>query len=175
MSSKQQINQRIVFEEYVRECYKNYQEEISQYRFGRIADWSLWESLKQDQTRLLQGELTGWDKDFFDIETKKLNIMEMSRHLRIVNNKPQLELLFEKPDKEYFSTKANTDRKVDYGKKFFDFAKAKEVELGMPKSTFKTIKDTRQRARELLHEWWGQFETIDELGDWFEGNDIMLK
>ena len=177
MSAKQQINQRIIFEEYLRECYKNYEEEIAQYKTGRTAEWTLWEHLRRDEVLLLQGEdmigVGWWRYQFFDMETKKLNIMEICRHLRIVYNKPQLELLFEKTDKEYFSTKANTPK--DYGKKFFDFAKAKEVELGMPKSTFKTIKDTRQRARELLHEWWSQFERVDDLANWFEGNDIMLK
>jgi hypothetical protein len=174
MSAKQQINQRIIFEEYLRECYKNYQEEISQFTNGR---WSLWDDLRRDEALILQGEemigVGWWARNFFDRETKKLNIMDICRHLRIVYNKPQLELLFEKQDKEYFSTKAKDVN--DYGKKFFDFAKAKEVELGMPKSTFKTIKDTRQRARELLHEWWSQFERVDDLANWFEGNDIMLK
>jgi hypothetical protein len=63
----------------------------------------------------------------------------------------------------------------NFAKEFFEWAKKKEKEMGLP-NTFKYKKETKIIATTLLEEWYGRFETSEEMVNWLEGeNDIMLK
>jgi hypothetical protein len=148
-SIKQQTNQRIIFDEYVKSCYKIYNEEEEKHDMGSLR--LCYEECKDCK----------YSHRYID-ENGNFKLSYLLRELNITNYDNN----FEK------SPKSSTD----YGKEFFDYAKQRSQELGMPKSTFKTIKDTRERATQMLHEWWGQFATTEEMLDWFEGeNEIMLK
>jgi hypothetical protein len=65
---------------------------------------------------------------------------------------------------------------INYAKEFFEWAKKKTKELGMPKNTFPFICETKVLARNMFHQWYKQFKTSEEMLNWFEEkNDIMLK
>jgi hypothetical protein len=75
--------------------------------------------------------------------------------------------------KEYYVK--NCVKEKDWGKEFFEWSKAKCREWGIPVSTFKTIKETRQIAKRLTEEWCEKFETIEEFIDFLEEEEICLK
>jgi len=154
MSAKQQINQRIIFDEYVKSCYKIYNEEVEKNDMGSLR--VCYEDCQQSR----------YKHRYID-ENGNFKFSYLLRELNITN-------YYDNFNKTYPRNKFDKPR--DYGKEFFDYAKQRSQELGMPKSTFKTIKDTRVRATQMLHEWWGQFATTQEMLDWFDGeNEIMLK
>ena len=74
-------------------------------------------------------------------------------------------------EKRYFGGRF----KGDTGKEFFEWSKVKCREWGIPVSTFKTIKETREVAKRLTEEWYEKFETIEEVVAWFEGEEFCLK
>ena len=171
--SKQQTNKRIIVEEYLKSCYKIELEKMEKKveRTGR-PQCSIWEYFMRTQELFARGEHNGFHIWDLDLTTGKISLEGLLTHIEIASVDRDFGLYFEKPIK--ISTKAYTPK--DFGKEFFDYAKQRAEELGMPKSTFKTIKDTRERATQMLHEWWGQFGSIEEVGEWFDGsNDIMLK
>ena len=66
-------------------------------------------------------------------------------------------------------------RRCDKGKELFEWSKVKCREWGIPVSTFKTIKETREIAKRLTEEWYDKFETIEEVNAWFEEEEFCLK
>jgi len=79
-------------------------------------------------------------------------------------------------NEEFGRTKTFVNGRRDYGKEFFDWTKTKAEEMKFPKNTFKTIKEARSVAICLFRKWYWKFNTMEELVNWFEGeNDIMLK
>ena len=158
-SIKTQTNQRIIIEEYLKSLYE---------KIDGITLLIFYDNFKQK-----------YELETLNNSQKNSLINSLSNILKLIegiyhNNyfqKKQSRLCYNPPD---------------YGKDFFDYAKKKAEEFGMPKSTFKTIKETRIIATELLQEWFiTQFGKIEDLIptetiiDWFDRqndtNDIMLK
>ena len=200
MSATKQTNQRILFDEYLKECYKNYIEKRSPTQaplreyYARVEEDCRqgghlfafeFNETNEEQERYGDYEDNDDEDEEFKIARKALRKTISQRvscqclcfRLGIVYYSDYYEM-FEKPtkkDKDWFNQDGE-ERARDWGKIFFDFAKEKAVEMGMPKSTFKTITETRPLARKMLQEWWSSFHTTEEIMDWFEGeNDIMLK
>jgi hypothetical protein len=156
-ATKQQINQRILFDEYLKECYKNFIETKEE---GSSTEFK--QSLFDTEEAYKTGSRFMWF--LIDKKTGRICQTKIMEYFEVGVD-------FEKP----VISSTRVYNPPDYGKKFFDWAKQRAEELRMPKSTFKTIKDTRVRATQMLQEWWGQFATTQEIFDWLEENDIMLK
>ena len=160
-SIKKQTNQRIIIEEYLKSLYE---------KIDGITLLIFYDNFKQDCN--------------YEPETLN-NSQKISLHKSLSNILKLIEGIYHN---NYFQKKQSRlcYTPPDYGKDFFDFAKQKAEEFGMPKSTFKTRKETRIIATELLQEWFiTQFGKIEDLIstrtviDWFDRqndtNDIMLK
>jgi hypothetical protein len=156
-ATKQQINQRILFEEYLKECYKNFLQTKEE---GHSTEFK--QHLLDIEEAYKNGSRFMWF--LIDETTNRISQDKIMGYFEVGTD-------FEKP--VFSSTRVYNP--PDYGKKFFDWAKENAKGYGKPVSTFKTIKDTRNKAKELLQEWWGQFETTEQMFDWLEESDIMLK
>jgi hypothetical protein len=147
-----EVNQRILFDLFLKEQYKkqlnfNETKRIAINRFG-----SYFTDLKEF---IIIKSLENGNK--FPLEDLAFNI--------------DMKVCFEKTDRYGYGSVSR-----NYAKEFFEWAKEKAKEMGMPKNTFKTIHDTKIVARNMFRDWYRQFETSEEMLNWLEGeNDIMLK
>jgi hypothetical protein len=157
MSSKQQINQRIVFEEYVREKF----EKKAFFKF----------ILGENEMEIREHYVQWGTQTPYVLDNGKIPLRKFARDIDIC-------YWFEKEEDMDFSKRSylrslGLEKSRDHGKMFFEWAKKKAEENGMPKNTFKTIKETRELAYKMFREWYNQFETTDEMLDWFEDNDML--
>jgi|LakMenE18May11ns_1017448.scaffolds.fasta_scaffold9879234_2 hypothetical protein len=156
MSSKQQINQRIIFDAYLREKFEK--KAFFKYLIG-------------ENEMEIREHYVQWATQFPNmLISNKIPLRKFTRDIDIC-------YYFEKEEVMDFSrrgylTSLGIEKPRDHGKMFFEWAKKKAEEMGMPKNTFKTIKETRDLAYDMIYQWYKQFETTDEMLDWFE-NDML--
>jgi len=159
MSSKQQINQRIVFDEYLREKF----EKKSYFKF-----------LLGEHEMEMKEHYDRWGNDFpYLLDANKIPLRKFARDIDICHYFEKEESLDTYIIRSYVRS-LGIQKPRDHGKMFFDWGKKKAEEMGMPKSTFKTIKATREIAYDMFREWYNQFGTTEEMLDWFDNeNDIV--
>ena len=145
--TKQEVNQQILFELFLREKFENNNHD------------KIYNGLKEKGHNVENFKCL---KDMLmECKCEVISLKDLTRFIDMSED-------FEKY--KSFTTKKN------YAKEFFDWAKKKAVEMGMPKNTFKTIWETGVVARNMIIDWYIQFKTTEELVNWFnQENDIMLK
>jgi hypothetical protein len=147
-----QINQQIIFELFLKEQYKK-QLNFNQTKRIGINKFGSWYADLKEFIMIMSLE----NGNKFPLEDLAFNI--------------DMKVCFEKTDRYGCGSVSR-----NYAKEFFEWAKKKSVEMGIPKNTFKTICDTKILARNMFANWYRQFETSEEMLNWLEEeNDIMLK
>ena len=146
-----EVNQRILFELFLREKFEN-NDVDKMYNELKEQDHNV-ENHKKLSERLLECNKSGI-----------ISLNDLTRFIDMNKN-------FEKTDRYGYGSVSR-----NYAKEFFEWAKEKAKEMGMPKNTFKTIHGTKVIARNMFANWYKRFKTTEEMVNWFtQENDIMLK
>ena len=95
-------------------------------------------------------------------------LINLKLFARLIDMNEKFENTFKITHENNFHTFEEVIETINYAKEFFEWAKKKTKELGMPKNTFPFICETKVLARNMFHQWYKQFKTSEEMLNWFE-------
>ena len=147
--TKQENNQQILFELYLREKFEDNSINLGYDMLEESGnDMETYKNVKQ---RLMEHKL-----------------INLKLFARLIDMNENFENTFKITHENNFHTFEEVIETIDYTKEFFEWAKKKTKELGMPKNTFPFICETKVLARNMFHQWYKQFKTSEEMLNWFE-------